>query len=285
MSDGERRVVIVKKARRKKSGGHGGSWKVAYADFVTAMMAFFLVMWIMGMDEGVKEVVEGYFSNPVGFRQSFSGGKNMMSAGNAPINMSPQSHMLMTRAEQSREFVEAAEEIVEQLRAAAMTESLAASFEVTVTAAGLRIELMERAGGDSFFEVGSADLKGSLRSALAVVVDELTRLPNKVVIEGHTDGRGFQRPGYTNWELSGDRANATRRALLGLGFPTQRIGEIRGYADRQLKLPTEPFAPENRRISILLPYQDDLIRPVTPDVSAGGGGGDVPPGGSESDPS
>jgi len=282
MSDGERKIVIVKKVRRSKGGHHGGSWKVAYADFVTAMMAFFLVMWIMGMDEGVREVVEGYFSNPVGYRQSFSGGKNPLSSGNAPIPMEVRNYMLLSRPEQEAQFNEAAETMSQELKAAIEAGQLSAEFEITVADGGLRIELMEQSGGDPFFAVGSAGVRDNLRSILSVILDDLLGLPNQVALEGHTDGRGFAGRGYSNWELSIDRANSARRALIALGLPEERIAEVRGYADRQLKRPEAPFSPENRRISLLLPYQDDLIRrpSFAPtgafSLSAGGGGGTRP---------
>ena len=276
MSDGERKVVIIKKVKKVSGGHHGGSWKVAYADFVTAMMAFFLVMWIMGMDEGVRDVVEGYFSNPVGFRQTFSGGRNPMSQGNAPIPVEAKNYMLLSRGEQTARFSDAAEQMAAQLEQAIDVSALSAAFEITLSEEGLRIELMERAGGDSFFEVGSSDLKATLQSALGLVVDELSSLPNRVVIEGHTDGRPFQLPGYTNWELSSDRANAARRALLELGLPPTRIAGIRGYADRELKTPESPYQAENRRISLLLPYQDDLVRRSPGLPNAAGGGGSSP---------
>ncbi len=279
MSDGERRIVIVKKVRRSKGGHHGGSWKVAYADFVTAMMAFFLVMWIMGMDEGVREVVEGYFSNPVGYRQSFSGGKNPLSAGNAPIPIEVRNYMLLSRPEQEEQFNQAAETMSRELKTAIEAGQLSAEFEITIADGGLRIELMEQSGGDPFFAVGSAGVRDNLRSVLNVILDDLMGLPNQVALEGHTDGRGFVGRDYSNWELSIDRANSARRTLIALGLPEERIAEVRGYADRQLKRPEAPYAAENRRISLLLPYQDDLVRRpslapagVQP-LSAGGGGG------------
>ena len=278
MSDGERRVVIVKRIKKKGGGHHGGSWKVAYADFVTAMMAFFLVMWIMGMDEGVREVVEGYFSNPVGFRQSFSGGRNPLSSGNAPIPMEVRNYMLLSRGEQTEQFNEAAEAMSQELESAIQSGRLAAEFEITVADGGLRIELMEQSESDAFFQVGAAGVRENLRSVLGAIVDELQSLPNPIALEGHTDGRGFPGDGYSNWELSSDRANAARRTLIELGLPADRIAEVRGYADRKLKRPEAPFAAENRRISLLLPYQDDLIRrPRFADpLAAGGGGGGAP---------
>ena len=281
MSDGERRVIIVKKIKREKKGHHGGSWKVAYADFVTAMMAFFLVMWIMGMEEGVRDVVEGYFSNPVGFHQAFSGGRVPTSMGSIPVQTDVRNYLIMDRQEQAQNFVESAQQLNDSLTQAVESGELSAEFEIALTQDGLRIELMERVDGDAFFEVGSATLKETLRGALAIVLGELEDLPNSLVIEGHTDGRRFNGDdGYSNWELSVDRAGATRRALLELGLDDLRLAEVRGYADRNLKLPEDPYAPQNRRITLLLPYQDDLIRaPVTGGagaMSAGGGGGSTP---------
>ncbi len=276
MSDGERRIIIVKRVKKVAAAHHGGSWKVAYADFVTAMMAFFMVMWILGMDQGVKDVVEGYFLNPVGFHKGFSGGLNPLSRGNSPLNSQTNSFMLMSRAEQSRNFADAAEDLSEDLDAAIEGSLVDAVFEVALMESGLRIEIMERAGAESFFRVGSSDLKEPLRVALGLVLGELVALPNNVVIEGHTDGQAFGGEGdYSNWELSASRANAARRTLVSLGLPSDRIAEVRGYADRRLKLPERPFAAENRRITLLLPYQDDIIKPAI--LSSAGGGGGAPP--------
>ncbi len=266
MSSDGRKIIVI----RKKKGGHdeehGGAWKVAYADFVTAMMAFFLVMWIMGMDQGVKDMVEGYFSNPVGFKRAFSGGSNPMSAGTDPSNLDLRRAVLMTREAQRVQFQRAAEEIGEKLMERGLLGGMEAAVEIVVTEQGLRIELMETGEGETFFDKASARLKPALRSVLALVGPELQALPNPVVVEGHTDALPFGSPGYSNWELSVDRANAARRVLLEAGLNGERIMEVRGYAERELKNPDDPLDPRNRRISVLLPFQDDILveeyRPV-----------------------
>jgi chemotaxis protein MotB len=260
MSSEEQKVIVV---RKKKSGGHGehgGAWKVAYADFVTAMMAFFLVMWIMGMDQGVKDMVEGYFSNPVGFKKNFSGGNNPVASGSDPTSLDLKRAILMTRDHQRKRFEQTAEEIRSKMEGAGLIRGMDAAVEVVVTEQGLRIELMETGEGETFFDKASAHLKPALRSVLALVAPELHALPNDVVVEGHTDALPFRGgPHYTNWDLSSDRANAARRVLAESGLGEGRVTEVRGYADRELKNPDDPLDPRNRRISVLLPFQDEYI--------------------------
>ncbi len=252
----EPKIVIVKKKKVVGGGHHGGSWKVAYADFVTAMMAFFLVMWIMGMDQGVKDLVQGYFSNPVGFRRAYSGGLNPISSGNSIQNLDIQRTIMLTRQAQSERFQEAAQNLEGQMREAGVMIGLDAEVEIVVTEQGLRIDIMETGGPDAFFERSSAALRPALTTLLSTISEQLVDLPNQVVVEGHTDSMPFRasRAGYTNWELSVDRANAARRELLAAGLPAERIAEVRGYADRELKIPDDPLAPRNRRISLLLPF-------------------------------
>ncbi len=254
-----RKVVVVKRRKSRHEEGHGGSWKVAYADFVTAMMAFFLVMWIMGMDQGVKDLVEGYFSNPIGFKRAFSGGSNPLSVGSDPSNLDIRRAVLLTREYQRARFRRTAEQIEGRIREAGLMRGLDAEVELVVTEQGLRIELMETGEGETFFDKASASLKPALRSVLHVVAQELEELPNDVVVEGHTDALRFGRPGYSNWELSVDRANAARRELVAGGLGAGRVVEVRGYAARQLKIPADPLDPRNRRISILLPFREELL--------------------------
>jgi chemotaxis protein MotB len=142
---------------------------------------------------------------------------------------------------------------------------LKARVEVTVSKGGLRIELIEDENGDTFFPFGSAAIKEQGRLALGVIGEELTKLDNPVVIEGHTDAAQYQRRDYTNWELSADRANAARRILEGTGLAATRVVEVNGLADKQLRVPHRPLDPANRRISILLPF---LEAPETPSVDA-----------------
>lgn len=252
--DGGKRVIIVRKRQAAHGAHHGGSWKVAYADFVTAMMAFFMVMWIMGMDQGVKDMVQGYFSNPVGFKKSFSGGTNALAAGNFVTNLDVKASHLLNRRMQEERFEEAARQIRMRMESDTLMGGLSALVEVVVTEEGLRIELMEDDRGDTFFEVSSATLKPALRRVLAMVGSVLRDIPGNVVVEGHTDALPYGGPGYSNWELSVDRANAARRELRVGGLQESRFTEVRGYADRQLKVPANPLDAHNRRISVMLPF-------------------------------
>ncbi len=274
MSGGSK-IIVVKKKKVVAGGHHGGSWKVAYADFVTAMMAFFLVMWIMGMDQGVKDLVEGYFSNPVGFRRSFSGGANPISAGNSPANIDIRRENLRWRDAQRRAFEQSAERIEEGLQVTGL-QGLSTGVEVVVTDDGLRIEIMDTEDGQTFFTKASSAIKPSLEQVMKVIAGELRGLPNVVVVEGHTDALPFVGFGeYSNWELSVDRANAARRTLVKHGLAGIRVVEVRGYADKVPKIVGQPLDPRNRRISVLLPFdqipQVDLF--IADSVGLSGRGG------------
>jgi len=247
-------IIVIRKKKGSESERHGGSWKVAYADFVTAMMAFFLVMWIMSMDQGVKDMVQGYFQNPVGFKRSFSGGRNILSQGNSITNLDIRRTVILNREAQEKRFTKVADAITTSIAKEGLVNGVNADVEVVITDEGLRIEMMETGSGATFFDNASAELKPTLRKVLEVVGRELRKLPNDVVVEGHTDARPFGGTTYTNWELSVDRANAARRVLLDAGLPVLRLTGVRGYADRQLKIPDDPRDPRNRRISILLPF-------------------------------
>jgi chemotaxis protein MotB len=220
-------------------------------------MAFFMVMWIMGMDSDVKDLVQGYFSNPVGFQRQYSGGSNLLSSGNAPTNMDVRRVVLLSREVQQSRFREAAKSMEEKIRDAGLMRGLEAQVEIVVTEEGLRIELMETGSGETFFDKASAALKPALAEVLEIIAPELGTLPNEVVVEGHTDALPFLGDrGYGNWELSVDRANAARALLEVAGLDSTRVREVRGHADRRPKNPAERLDPRNRRISILLPFQE-----------------------------
>jgi chemotaxis protein MotB len=259
------KVIIVKKIKKGGHGHHGGSWKVAYADFVTAMMAFFMVMWILGMDEQTKKAIEGYFASPVGYKKGYSSGASPLASGASPAAVKREAVSLAVRQMQEKKFVSVQQILRTRLDSVASIGRLKAHVEVTVSKAGLRIELIEDENGDTFFPFGSAEMKEQGRTALAVIAEELTPLDNPVVIEGHTDAAQYARRAYTNWELSADRANAARRILEESGLARARIVEVNGLADKQLRDPTRPLDPSNRRISILLPF---VTAPDTPSLDA-----------------
>jgi chemotaxis protein MotB len=250
-------VTVIRVVRSPRHGKHhGGAWKVAYADFVTAMMAFFLVMWIVGMETDVKELVQGYFSNPVGFKKAFSAGENPLAAGNAPVAMGTERLQLLAREYERRRFEELRDRIRDRLSSSHLLDQLDAQIEIVVTKEGLRIELIESGAGETFFAFGSAAVKPAARRALELIAPELATVPDNIVVEGHTDAAPFGSAGYSNWELSVDRANAARRILEENRLGSDRITGVRGYADRELRVPSEPLNPANRRISILLPFSE-----------------------------
>ena len=257
MSSQEKRpIIIVKKVTKGHGGHHGGSWKVAYADFVTAMMAFFMVMWIIGMDQATKSAIEGYFQNPIGFQQGAASTMNMIELGSAP--KPPSSIMpvqVVARQIEEQRFRDIGEKIQAKLEGEAGLGDLAAQVEIVMTDQGLRIELVESEDGETFFEAASSTLKPAAARALTVIANELGGATGPVVVEGHTDAQPYSGAnGYTNWELSSDRANAARSAMERSGLSRGRVAEIRGYADKHLRKPDAPFDNANRRISILLPY-------------------------------
>ena len=251
----DRPIIIIKKRKKAHAAHHGGSWKVAYADFVTAMMAFFMVMWLLSMDQKMKDAIEGYFSNPVGFKKGFSAGTNIISSGNSPAGeIKPPLRILIRRAE-DKKFNDLAKDLRTRLNSSPDLRALGAHIEAVTTTSGLRIELIETGSGQTFFHNGSAQMTPITVAALRLIGAELSELQTPIVIEGHTDSQQFgANAAYTNWELSSDRANAARRMIEASGVDPSRIVEVRGMADRDLRVPSNPMDPANRRISILLPF-------------------------------
>ncbi len=248
---GPETIVIVRKVKGH-GGHHGGAWKVAYADFVTAMMAFFLVMWLVAQSKDVKSAVGGYFRDPGLFDHEkgqglMPGGQVGVEAGGTP-NVGPaddaQAEEMKLRA--------TADLIQSDLTKVPAFATLREQVTFSVSNEGLRIDLMDRAQS-SFFDSGSAMLRGEAEQILALIAYELGALSNDVVIEGHTDSRQYAAGHrYGNFELSAERANAARRAMERRGLRPTQVSAVRGYADRQLHLPDEPLDARNRRVSIVV---------------------------------
>jgi chemotaxis protein MotB len=256
-------IVIVKK-KGGHGGHHGGAWKVAYADFVTAMMALFIVLWLMGQSEQVKKAVAGYFNDPKGTANLL--GTTM--AGNG-IEVVQNDQAL----KQLKEKLEA------EIKAKKELEKLAKQIEITITPEGLRIELLEGKNG-TFYESGSARLSDSGQELLELLAAELKTLPNKLLIEGHTDAAQYATKGnYSNWELSADRANSARRLLQQDGVRADQVTQVRGYADQLLRVKNNPFDPSNRRISILVKNDNGAPPPQIKQGEATDGGSSAPGGG------
>ncbi len=252
-------IIIVKKKKQAHQGHHGGAWKVAYADFVTAMMAFFLVMWIIGMKKDVKGAIASYFRDP-GVFETTAGALVGGGAGTLDGTTSPPSADIVEEA--ARKVLEqAARRIREELARDVSLKGLGKQVEVTLTKEGLRIELLD-SEESMFFDSGSAQLKPMTGHMLSLIAGELGRLARPVILEGHTDSRPYAgERSYSNWELSADRANAARRVMEASGLRPEQVRNVRGYADRVLRLPDAPLDPRNRRVSIVVPLDSQMIRP------------------------
>ncbi len=230
--------IIVIKKKSGHGGHHGGAWKVAYADFVTAMMSLFIVLWLMGSSEKVKKAVAGYFNDPKGTGSLL--GTTMAGDGVAVTTVHDENMQKLK------------EKLEEQIKARKELQKLSKQIEITITPEGLRIELLEDKNG-TFYELGSAKLSGNGQELLALLAGELKTLPNALLIEGHTDATPYSEPaGYSNWELSADRANSARRLLQQNGVRSDQVTQVRGYADQLLRVKNNPEDPSNRRISILV---------------------------------
>ncbi len=269
--------IVIKKNKVIAGGHHGGSWKVAYADFVTAMMAFFLLMWLLGSTtEGQRSAISDFFQNP-SLVISDSGGSptpvNMGGGMDAPQqpDVKTQEHKEMaTKQLGMQENVQIAnqqlgmaelekqrfEHMLEDLRQAIESSQSLNAFKdqllLDITQEGLRIQIVDKEQR-SMFDLGSAALKGYTRNILSELAQFITKLPNKVSITGHTDARQYsQLNSYTNWELSADRANAARRQLIMGGMDAEKVIRVEGLASRVLLDKQDPNNPSNRRIGIVI---------------------------------
>ena len=231
--------IIIKKVSGH-GGHHGGAWKVAYADFVTAMMALFIVLWLMNSSKPVQEAVGGYFRDPRGVAQKK--GTALGGAGeNAPVV-------------KKEDMAKLKEDLLKAMEKLADFEKLKKQIEMTVTPEGLKIELMEDPNG-TFFENGKAQPTAIMQNLLKVLSVEVGKLPNPVLIEGHTDSKPFSdSQAYGNWELSTDRANAARRLMENTGLRSNQVVQVRGYADQNLRKPLQPEDASNRRVTLIIQY-------------------------------
>jgi chemotaxis protein MotB len=235
----EAQPIILKK-KIVHGGHHGGAWKVAYADFVTAMMALFIVLCLMGSSEPVKKAVAGYFRDPSGKAVDKGSGQ-----GGVGENIS-------IRKDDMGKLKEKLESAMMQ---SPELEKLKSQVQMTVTGEGLRIELLESEVG-TFFETGSAQPSSTGKNMLDLLAAELGKMQNRLLIEGHTDSQPFavSARGYSNWELSADRANSARKLMQEGGLSKDQVAEVRGFADQRLRKPEDPKNASNRRVSIVVKY-------------------------------
>ncbi|MDE1152490.1 MAG: flagellar motor protein MotB [Micavibrio sp.] len=296
-NDDKRPIIIIKRVKKVEGGHHGGAWKVAYADFVTAMMAFFLLLWLLNVTtDEQKAMISSYFA-PADPRISTStsgsggvmGGTSMATEGAMTSDKNPvmaqqrepaagegkedgdngtnkqttdeeKEIEAMDKAD-NKAFDQAGDAIKQAIQSQPELKELAQSLMVDNTPEGLRIQIVDQEG-KPMFEVGSAKPLPAAEKLFALVASVVKDMPNKISVRGHTDSRPYGKDAsYTNWELSSDRANASRRVMLADGLDTSRIENVQGKADQELLLANDPTNARNRRISIILMKQSITAPP------------------------
>jgi chemotaxis protein MotB len=271
--------IIIKRIKKAGHGAHGGAWKIAYADFVTAMMAFFLLMWLLGSTtEGDKKGIADFFSSPLKIAMSGGSGagdsshvikgggqdlsrtegqvkKGDIEAKRTTINLLSLKAEL--RAAEKARLEELKQKVQDVLAANPRLASMQSQIRLDMTAEGLRIQIVD-ADNRPMFDSGSSMVKPYMRELLQIIGEVLAEVPNRLTLEGHTDAQPFGsgERGYSNWELSSDRANASRRELLEGGLPETRVLRVQGLASSRPLPDTEPLSPTNRRISIIVMNRD-----------------------------
>ncbi len=261
--------IIVKRVKKVAGGHHGGAWKIAFADFATAMMAFFLVMWLMSSaTPEQKKLISGYFQDPIGFTESAS--PHVIDLGGTPTpspdrTLNAELEPAQSETQVDSDQVETFAEQLERERLDLLLQELQNKVDENpelqkfkdqilfeITQDGLRIQIMD-AENRPMFALGSAQLQPYFEDILLALVDTIAAVPNKISISGHTDAKPYSGRGdFGNWELSAGRANAARRTLVIGGYPEDQIARVVGYASSALFDREDPFNPVNRRIDILV---------------------------------
>jgi chemotaxis protein MotB len=284
MSDRANAPIIVKKIKKVAAGHHGGSWKVAYADFVTAMMAFFLLLWLLNVttDEQKSGIADYFAPTTATFSRSGSGdvfagltvsidGAKTSDATAAvvieveneapPEDVSEQALREELARREEEAFADTKLALEEAIQSNPELEEFSEHLKVDVTEEGLRIQIVDQEGG-SMFPSGSASMPSRTKKLVAVIAKIITPLPNNISVSGHTDATPFRSAsGNTNWELSTDRANSSRRALIETGIDPDRFVQITGKADTEPLTLEDPFQPQNRRIAIVLKREVPVLPP------------------------
>lgn len=299
MADDERPLIIIKKIKKGGHGHHGGAWKVAYADFVTAMMAFFLMLWLLSSVEEAKlDGLAEYFTPTIGLRDSmgigFEGGATPDTVGikksdTAPPSIIPgqtpqgptpeEPKTALVESEQDAQLFEKAEQEIRQaMESDPNLRDIVDQIIVEQSPEGLKIEVMD-SEKHPMFNPGTADLTDHGHRILAKLAVLVEKAPNYISITGHTDSSPMTSRGadYTNWELSADRANSARRFMERSGVNNERTKKVVGMGSAELIDPKQPYAPQNRRITIILlrgsyldlaagdtPATRDLLSPPKP---------------------
>ena len=254
--------IIVKKIKKGGHGGHhGGSWKVAYADFVTAMMAFFLLLWLLSMNSDEKRArISAYFKH---FSIFTAGGTSFMEKSSSMFRESGPTEQKVFKAN-NRGDVLANNKQIEDAFQKKITESLSEGGDqvaVNISNDKIRIQMIDKEGRE-MFERGSSILTATAKEILKAISENIGALPNKISVEGHTDSIPLDTENYTNWELSADRAASARRELEGNGIDPSRIRQISGHADKDPYVKNDPISPKNRRITVVIDPYIKLKEPI-----------------------
>ena len=285
--------IIIKRIKKGGHAKHGGAWKIAYADFVTAMMAFFLLMWLLGSTtDGDKKGIADFFNAPLkislmggsGSGDSSSvvrGGGTDLSRSNGQVRdgdipvKKKLLNMKSLEAEHKRAEIARLEDLKKKvedaLDASPKLAAMKSQIRLDMTRDGLRIQIVDEQARP-MFDSGSAVVKPYMRELLREIGHVLSDVPNRITLEGHTDAQPFVGGdrGYSNWELSSDRANASRRELVSGGLPEDRMLLVQGLASSNLFVPAEPQSAMNRRISVIVMNQEaeDRLLKLAPDPPA-----------------
>jgi chemotaxis protein MotB len=275
MADEGLRPIVVKRIKKGGHGHHGGAWKIAYADFVTAMMAFFLLMWLLGSTtKGDLNGISEYFKTPLkvamqggsGSGDSSSvipgGGKDLtrkegqVKLADDPTVSKKTFNLTAAKAELERQETERLQKLKEKIEAKIESNPLLSKYKkqllLDFTSEGLRIQIVDEQNRP-MFALASAQLQPYTKEILQEIGVVLNDVPNKIGLSGHTDSTPyFTDAGYSNWELSADRANASRRALIAGGMADTKILRVVGLASAVHLDRLDPFNPINRRISIVV---------------------------------
>jgi chemotaxis protein MotB len=267
--------IIIKRIKKASHSAHGGAWKIAYADFVTAMMAFFLLMWLLGSTtEGDKKGLSDYFTAPL--KVSMTGGtgagaSNSIITGGGTDLTKNTGQATRTNEEKTQRKIDTAslkaetekqdskkldllsEKIKNALNNNKKLSEFSSQIRLERTPDGLQIQILDDQNR-AMFDIGSATVKPYMQSILKEIGSALKDVENKISLDGHTDRAAYSSAerGYSNWELSSDRANASRRELVAAGMPDEKLARVVGLASSILLEPENPLSPSNRRISILV---------------------------------
>ncbi len=268
--------IIVKKVKKGGHAVHGGAWKIAYADFVTAMMAFFLLMWLLGStSEGDKKGLSDYFTAPLkvamqggsgagasnsilnggGSDLTKSSGQSRRGDGSDPISKKMVADAMRAELakQDAKKMAALSAKISSVISNSVKLAEFSSQIRLETTPDGLQIQIIDDQNRP-MFDVGSALVKPYMRDILREIGAALNGVDNKISLDGHTDRSpyGNGERGYSNWELSADRANSTRRELSAAGMPDEKLARVTGLASSNLLDPQNPLSPTNRRISIIV---------------------------------